>query len=91
MPWPTNTCLSIALVTEETATGQVLLLTANRSNSPLALPPSSMDVASWSRHQQVVLETSINSVILALQRSCIIELLHEIFCHAVVKLFPRYD
>ena len=39
MPWPTNTCLSIALVTEETATGQVLLLTANRSNSPLALPP----------------------------------------------------
>ena len=37
---------SIALVNEETATDQVLLPGANKSNSPLVLPPSLMDVAS---------------------------------------------
>ena len=70
---------SIALVSKETATDQVLLPTADKSSSPLALPPSLMDVASWSWHQRVVLETSINSIILALQQSCIIPLLHKVF------------
>ena len=85
LPWPTNTCLFYCCSDRTNDYCSGVITTANKSNSPLAVAYHRLrrDAASCSWHQWVVLETCPPAI---LHRSAAT----KFFCHAVVKLFPRY-